>query len=116
MGTQLVYRNDSTNATPAAVKASGGIVKWIYAVSIDTTPVYLHLYNVASGSVTPGTTGERATFVIPSQGSTANGAGFSFSPPGGIEFSTAITIAVTTTIGGTGTPGASEVVVNIGYE
>ena len=114
--TQLIHRNIDVDETSDVVKASGGIVKWIYAVSIDTTPVYLHLYDVASASVTVGTTTPRVTFVIPSQGATANGAGFSFSPPGGIEFSTAIAVAAATTVGGAGGPGLNEVIVAIGYE
>jgi hypothetical protein len=55
------------------------------------------------------------SFAVPSQGD-ANGAGFTMSFPHGIEFSTAITIACTTTIGGTAGPGANEVIINVGYE
>jgi hypothetical protein len=114
-GISTVYRDEDIDETAVACKGSAGQVYWIHCINLDATPVYLHFYDVAQGSVTVGTTGELMSFAVPSQGD-ANGAGFTMSFPHGIEFSTAITIACTTTIGGTAGPGANEVILNVGYE
>lgn len=109
------YLNQDTNAV-ASVKASAGTIYWISCMSIDTTPVYLNLYNVASGSVTLGTTTPSLQFIVPAQ-SDGNGAGFTINfGPLGIQFDTAITIAAATTYNGSTDPGANVVITNIGYE
>ena len=114
-GISSVFRDEDIDQAPVAVKAGAGQVYWIHVVNFDATPVYLHLYDVAQGGVTVGTTGEKCSFAVPSQGD-ANGAGFTMQFPHGIEFSTAITAACTTAIGGTSGPGTNEVILNIGYE
>jgi len=114
-GISTVYRDEDIDETAVALKAGAGQIYWIHVVNLDATPVYLHFYDVAQGSVTVGTTGELCSFVVPSQGD-ANGAGFTMHFNHGIEFGTAITIACTTTIGGTAGPGLNEVLCNIGYE
>jgi hypothetical protein len=112
-GISTVYRDEDIDETAVAVKGSAGQIYWIHVINLDATPVYLHFYDVAQGSVTVGTTGELMTFCVPSQGD-ANGAGFTQQFPHGIQFSTAITAACTTTIGGTTGPGANEVILNVG--
>ena len=109
------YRNVDTNA-PASIKGSAGTLFWIHVMNMTAAVAYVHLYNVASGSVTPGTTTPDFTFPIPTQGDT-NGAGFMIPfPAGGHAFGTAITVAATTTItGGAGDPGTNGVFVNAGY-
>lgn len=109
------YLNQDTNAV-ASVKASAGTIYWIQCSTTDATPVYLNLYNVASGSVTLGTTTPSMQFIIPAQ-SDGNGAGgfFNFGPLG-IQFGTAITVAAATTYNGLTDPGANVVITNIGYE
>lgn len=114
-GGHSFYLNQDTNAV-AAVKASAGTVYWIACMSIDATPVYLNLYDVAAGSVTLGSTTPGLQFIVPSQGD-ANGSGFTINfGPHGIQFSTAITVACATTFDGSGDPGANVVITNIGYE
>ncbi len=114
-GISTVYRDEDIDETAVALKAGAGQIYWIHCVNFDATPVYLHFYDVAQGSVTVGTTGELCSFAVPSQGD-ANGAGFTMHFNHGIEFGTAITIACTTAISGSAGPGANEVIVNVGYE
>jgi len=114
-GISTVYRDEDIDETAVALKAGAGQIYWIHVINLDATPVYLHFYDVAQGSVTVGTTGELCSFVVPTQGD-ANGAGFTMHFNHGIEFSTAITIACTTTIGGTAGPGTNEVICNVGFE
>ena len=113
-GTSIYYDNDAEE-TVGAVKASAGQIYWIHAINFDTTPLYLQIYNIASGSVTVGTSTPVMSLAIPTQGDT-NGAGFTFSVPNGIAFSTAISVAVTTAVEGAAGPvGTSDCVLNIGY-
>ncbi|MCA9333432.1 hypothetical protein KC963_00100 [Candidatus Saccharibacteria bacterium] len=106
------YRNVDANAE-AEIKGSAGTLKWLIAMNMTAAVAYLHLYDNTAASVTPGTTTPTYTFPIPTAGST-NGAGFVL--PAQIEFSTGITLVVTTTIdGSTGDPGTNGVFVNAGY-
>ena len=109
------YLNQDTSAV-SSVKGSAGTIYWIACMSTDETPVYLNLYNVASGSVTLGTTTPDLQFIVPSQGD-ANGSGFTINfGPLGIQFGTAITVACATTFNGSTDPGTNIVITNIGYE
>lgn len=106
------YRNIDANAE-AAIKASAGILNWIHAINMTAAIAYLHLYDAATGDVTPGTTVPDYTFPIPTQGDT-NGSGFNLAIDQ--EFATAITLVVTTTVdGSTGDPGTNGVFINAGY-
>lgn len=113
-GGTTLYRNIDVDETEDQIKGTAGQVYWIQATNLDATVVYLHFYNATAASVTVGTTTPDLTFAIPTQGD-ANGAGFVLAIPNGIAFSTAITIAATTTVGGSTGPAANEVLVNIGY-
>lgn len=113
-GGTTFYRNVDVDETEDAVKASAGQVYWVHAMNLSNAVLYLHFYNAGTGSVTVGTTTPDLTFALATQGDT-NGAGFTLSVPNGIAFGTAITIAATTTIGGSTGPGANEVIVNLGY-
>ncbi len=103
-------------ATPAkqAVKASAGVITSITCFNILATPVYINLFDLASASVTLGTTSANYKFMCP--GNTA-GAGFVIPFPWAITFSTAITYSVSGAIGLTDNTSisASSVIVNIGY-
>lgn len=110
------YKNLDVDQADAQVKGTAGQVYWIHAINLGTAPRYLKFYNATAANVTVGTTTPVLTFPIPTQGD-SNGAGFTFSIPNGIAFSTAITIAATTGFADndTGAPGANEVIVNLGY-
>jgi len=85
-------------ATAQALKASAGQLYGYHMYNPEAAVTFVHFYNVASGSVTVGTTNPQMTIAIPN-------AGFAdLSLPFGITFSTAITVAATTTAGGNGAP------------
>lgn len=113
-GGTTLYRNVDADETEDAVKASAGQLYWIHAMNLTAAVLYLQLYNAVTGSVTVGTTTPDLTFPIPTQGDT-NGAGFVLAIPNGIAFSTAITVACTTTVGGASGPAANGCIVNMGY-
>jgi hypothetical protein len=81
--------------TATAIKASAGQLGMLYCYNPNSSQVYAQIYNTASGSVTVGSTSNVLTIGIPA---TSNG-GFPMNFPG-IQFSTAISIALTTTAAG----------------
>jgi hypothetical protein len=105
------YENTATNNTKSAVKASSGT---LYAVVIDNTAnaavSYVKLWNVASGSVTVGTTVPDFIFMVPASVKKT------FIIADGIAFDTALTEATVTTAGTAGTTSpSSSVVLDIVY-
>ena len=85
----------SSKATVVALDTGGGT---LYAVEIDNTAgstvAYLHLYEVASGSVVIGSTDEHYTFMAPA------GTRTTYACPGGHAYTTALTAAFVATPGG----------------
>lgn len=108
------YRNVDVDESEDEVKGTAGQVYWLHAVNLTAAVLYLHIYNATAASVTVGTTTPTLTFALPTQGDT-NGAGFNFSVPNGIAFGTAITVACTTTVGGSSGPAANGCILNLGY-
>lgn len=107
---------DTFNATAAdgatactnsaqAVKASAGTFGGYFINNPNTADSWLHVYNVAAGSVTVGTTTPKLTFRIP--GIAANSAGANLELARGVTYGTAISIACTSSAGGTGAPSAA---------
>jgi len=107
------FKETDLNATKAAVDASSGT---IHAIVIDNTAnsgeaTYLKLWDVASGSVTVGTTAPDWVFKVPA--STKRTIIF----PEGAAYGTALTAACVTTAGTAGTTNpTSDVVVEILFE
>ena len=117
LNTSTLYKNIDVDESEDEIKGTAGTIHWIHVMNMSATVKYLKLYNATAASVVVGTTVPDLTFPVPTQGDT-NGAGFTLPiPVGGINFSTAITIAATTGLADadTGAPGANEVVVNLGY-
>lgn len=85
----------SVTGTPTAtsIKSSAGTLYGIQAINTGAAPVYLKLYNTASGSVTVGTTTPVMTIAVPTVATT--GAGIVVPFPVGVAFSTAISYAIT---------------------
>lgn len=110
--TDDILRDEDLDETAAEVTDSPAVVYGFIATNLDATPVYIHFYNVVDTSVTVGTTGEELTICVPSQGD-ANGAAGVFTFPVPVYFDTAVSMAATTTIGGTAGPGTNEVVINV---
>jgi len=103
------FRNTALSNTATAVKASAGNLYYYHVYNSNAADAFLQLYNVAQGSVTVGTTTPDLTLAIPAGGvldGSFDGAPFSFS--------TAITIAATTTITGGSAP-STGLLVAMGY-
>lgn len=103
-------------ATPAktTVKAGAGVVTSIMCFNILATPVYINVFDLASGSITLGTTTASYKFMCP--GNTA-GAGFVVPLPWALTFATGINYSVSGAIAFTDNTSitASSVIVNIGF-
>ena len=95
--------NASATNIKVALKASAGVLGGINAINGDGTTFnlatsYIQLFNLASASVTVGTTAPIYVVTVPPDGLIA------LQLPAGINFSTAITYAVTTTPAGSTAP------------
>lgn len=88
-----------------AVKASGGQFGGYYINNPNTADSWLQVYNVASGSVTVGTTNPKLTFRIP--GAASNSVAANVEITMGIAFDTAIAIACTSTAATNAAPSSS---------
>ena len=115
--TGLSMFDNSGNPVTAvvAVKASGGGLYGYYIGNANTTTCYLQIFNVASGSVSLGSTVPNLTFPIPPQNATNGNGGANLALSIPITFSTAISLASTTTAAG-GTTTGCGMTVNIWYE
>lgn len=89
-------------STVQAIKASAGTFGGYFFNNPNTADSWVQIYNVASGSVTVGTTNPALTFRLPGTASNSVAANVEFS--NGINFSTAMSMACTTTAGGNGNP------------
>lgn len=84
--------------TPKSIKTSGGVLGMLQCYNPNATPIYVQTYDIASGSVTVGTSTPNLSIPI---AATSTG-GFALANPG-IKFLTAMSMAVTTSAtGGTG--------------
>lgn len=109
------YYDSDLDETKVAVKATAGTIYAIEAFNTTAAPLFLQLFNVASGSVTVGATTPTNQWVIPGNAD-SDGAGFTFNVPQGIAYGTAITAACTTDSEGSTAPGAGACIVNIHYK
>lgn len=105
------YVNTDIDEVKAAITAASTVV---YSIDVDNTAnaaaSYLKLWNVATGSVTVGTTVPDMIVEVPASGTA------SLYMPEGITFGTALVVACVTTAGTAGTTGpTSTVTVEISY-
>lgn len=87
------YSANVTNSATAASTTNGSI-KWAWVGNNNSTVCYLQVFDLATGSVTLGTTPPKYSFFLPALG------GGNINLGGGVVFLTAITVAVTTTRAG----------------
>lgn len=99
--------------TAQSVKGSQGVFGGYFINNPNTSDEWLHVYNVASGGVTVGTTNPAMSFRIP--GTATNSVGANMEITMGVQFGTAISIACTSTAGGNGAP-ANALEANILYK
>lgn len=96
--------------TPVSVKASAGELRGLDFVNTGASAAYVQIFDVASGSVTLGTTVPKMSKWVPAGGAWEEKFG-----DDGIQFSTAITVAATTTTTGSTAP-ATGIIANIVYK
>jgi hypothetical protein len=87
------------STTPKAIKASGGQLGLVQCYNPNSSQAYVQVFNIASGSVTLGTSTPQMSIPI---GPTATG-GFGLTVVG-VQFTTAISAAPTTTAIGSAAP------------
>lgn len=104
-----IHKTDALVATAVAVKASAGNIYGYHIYNPNATDIYVHVYNIAQGSTTVGTSSRTISMVVPAYG--VLDAVF----PMPLSFGTAITIAATTTLTGNTAPGTG-LVTNIYYK
>lgn len=107
---------NSTNAT--SVKGSAATLFSCQLGNIDSTAVYLKIYNKATAP-TVGSDTPVKTLIIPKAGTAADGAGNTiFFGPGGLALGTGFAAAVTAgiTVADTTAVAASKVAINCDYE
>jgi hypothetical protein len=88
--------------TKKAVKASAGTFGGYYAFNPNTAATYIQVFDVASASVTLGSTAPDMVFCIP--GNASGGAAANLEFTNGVNMATAITLACTTTATGSTAP------------
>lgn len=110
-GASMYSANVTTTA--ASVDASPGQIYWYYIGNTNSSACYLQVFDVASGSVTVGTTTPTLSLMIPASSSSVGGANSGTFV--GLAFSTAISIASTTTRTGSSAC-TNGLDVNIGYK
>lgn len=111
-GTATYYSGNSglTGATATAVKAGAGNLYGFSASTAGSSVVsYLQFHDLATGSVTPGTTVPKQSYIVPADGLRCE----VFNTP--ITFATAITIVSSTTPGG-GVAPTIALLTNINYK
>lgn len=96
-------------STAQAVKASAGTLGGWYIYNPNATATYVIIYNTAQGSVTVGTTNPQMVLCIPATSAANQEFG------NGINFTTAISVAATTTGGGNTAP-STALEVNLFYK
>lgn len=99
-------------ATERQIRAGAITVDQIHAINVSAAVVWLQLFDALAADVTPGTTVPTNEYPIPTQGDT-NGAGFTSSLVH--DYSTGLTMFISTAKGGGTAAGADEAIVNLHY-
>jgi len=108
--------NASTSSNATSITAAATIVFGCQMGNVNSTPVYLHIFNKASAP-TPGTDSAVKTLIVP--GNTAGAGSNAVFGPGGMALATGFGITITggiATIDNTTIAAANTVVVSCDYE
>lgn len=111
-----MFDNSGTAVTGVvSVKGSAGGLYGYYIGNPNATTCYMQVFNLASGSVSLGSTTPNLTLPIPPQNATNGNGGANLTFPIPIAFSAAISLASTTTATGSTTTGCG-MTVNVWYQ
>ena len=111
-GLSTLFDSDGDN-TAQSIKASAGRLYFLEVSNPNSADAYLQLFDLATVSVTVGTTAPKLSLFVPAGDGTKDGAMDKVFPIG-ITFGTAITYACTTTATGAGDP-TTGLIVQAGY-
>lgn len=103
------FRATNLTNTSQAVKASAGNLYSVHIENSNSSKAYVQFYDLASGSVTVGTSTPKKTLFIPPNGAYD----FDWAIP--VAFATAISIAATTTATGSTAP-TNNLLINCDYK
>jgi hypothetical protein len=112
------FKSIDLDESEEEVKDTLGKIYLAVFINLSSSTLYAKFYDADADDVEVGTTVPTFTIPIPTLGDT-NGAGFILNVlPFGIQFNTAITVAVTTGVADndSGAPGANECVATIFYK
>ena len=102
-----IFDSDGDYSAQSVIQRSGSVY-FMEVQNSNTADAYIQLFDVATGSVTVGTTTPKQSFIVPAQGAMDK------QWRRGLKFNTAISYACTT--GATnGTDPTTGLTVNIGY-
>ena len=111
------FKTIDLDETEEEVKATAGQIYALHVMNLTAALLYFKIYNATAATVVVGTTVPDITIPVPANNDT-DGAGFVWSVPQGIAFSTAITVAATTGIADadTGAPAANACAATVLYK
>lgn len=102
------FRNPAVSSTPVQVRSGGGRVHKYHFGNPNGAIVFVHMYNALAANVTVGTTTPLMSYMV------APNAALDGFWPNSVNYSTGISVAVTTTATGNTAP-TTGVLVNLGY-
>lgn len=111
-GLSVFSKQVANNTTSFAVDASPGTLYGISAYNNNAVIAYIKLYDASQGSTTCGSGTPKDRAMIPANSA---GAGFIWSQPLGVAYSTAITACVTLDFSDAGTTAPSAAVYEISF-
>lgn len=111
-GLRTLFDSDGDNSAQAC-KTSNGRLYGVEVSNPNSADAYLQLFDVATGSVTVGTTTPKLSLLVPAGNGTIDGAYDDYWVDG-IEFNAAITYACTTGVATSGDP-TTGLIVNLMY-
>ena len=112
----IAYSNIDVDESEDQVSAVAVDINWLHVINLTAAVIFLKLYNGLAADIVVGTDTPLHTFPVPAQ-SDSNGGGFTINIQGGIQFSSALTVAATIgiAVANTGAPAANGLVLNMGY-
>ncbi len=108
MWTPLIL--NALTATKTAVKTTPGVMGIMYCYNPNTSVAYIQIYNALLANVTVGSTTPTWSIAV----APSSIGGFGFGGGSGLYFSTAMSVAATTTATGSSAP-STAVDCNVGY-
>lgn len=108
-GAWQLFRSIDLDESEEEIKGTPGHVGGWHIWNDSAAVIYVHFYNATAANVTVGTTTPVLTLGVETLGHSE------ISIPSGLAFDTAITVAATTAVDGTGAPAANDCVINVYY-